>query len=286
MGVGIEPGRIDGWLRSGRLDLLAPAVYGFPGHADSWRRRLWTAQIHAGPTSVVSHEAAARLHGFPQARAGAVVLSVARRHSLPGVEWHRVRDLVPTDVVDLGGLRATSPARTAFDVAGVFSPARLGHFLEHGVNIRAFTLAEVGVVLGRVRRQGKRGVLRLESCLDALDGQPVSRSALEHLLDTVIALADLPPPEHEFPLPSTVGTAGFVDRCWPELRWIVEADGRRWHSRRNQMAADADRTNGAAALGFLTTRLMWEHLQHDPAGTAELLRAIHAERTRIARSFS
>ncbi|MFM7064260.1 MAG: hypothetical protein ACKO04_12320 [Actinomycetes bacterium] len=278
--MGASARQVDTWVRSGRIELLAPAVFGFLGHAPTWGQRLWVAHLHAGPSSVVSHESAARLHGFPQAPAGRVVLSVARRHSLEDVEWHRVHDVSPDDVVHISGLPVTSAARTAFDVAGVFGAVRLQHLLEHGVTERKFTLAEVGVVRARLRRQGKRGVVRLETCLDALDGRPVSRSELEDRLDDVIARAGLPAPEHEFPLPSPAGTVGFVDRCWAALRWIVEADGRRWHARRLQMAVDADRTNGAAALGYLTTRLMWEHLVHDPHGTALLLRAIYEERLR------
>jgi hypothetical protein len=215
-----------------------------------------------------------------------VVLSVARRHRLPDVEWHRVHDLAAEDVIAMSGLRVTSAARTAFDVAGEFAAARLQHLVQFGVTEGKFTLAEVGVVLGRLRRQGKRGVLMLETCLDALDGRPLSRSELEDRLDTVIALAGLPAPEHEFPLPSMNGTTGFVDRCWEALRWIIEADGRRWHSRRQQMALDLDRTNGAAALGYLTTRLMWEHVVHDPWGTARLLRTIFEERQRTIGGIS
>ena len=214
------------------------------------------------------------------------MVSVARRRRLAGVEWHRVHDLSPDDVVDVAGLRVTSASRTAFDVAGSFAPARLKHLLQFGVTEGKFTLAEVGVVLDRLRRQGKPGVMALEAGLDALDGRPLSRSELEDHLDKVIAFAQLPAPAHEFPLPSLSGVSGFVDRCWETLRWIVEADGRRWHSRRQQMAVDIDRANGAAALGFLTTRLMWEHLVHDPHGTAALLRMIFEDRQRMIGRFS
>lgn len=283
--AGIALHRVASMVRSGRMEKVAPAVYEFPGSANTWLRRLWIAQLHAGPSSVISHESAARLHSFPQAPAGVVALSVARRHSLPNVTWHRVDDLAPEDVVDVHGLRVTSPPRTAFDVAGVFGAVRLQRLLEHGVNEGKFTLAEVGVVLGRLRRQGKRGVVMLETCLDALDGRPMSRSELERLLDIVIEMAGLPTPEHEFPLPSIDGTVGFVDRCWPLLRWIVEADGRRWHARRQQMAADMHRSNSAAALGYLTTRLMWEHVVHDPRGTATLLRSIYEERLQLVDRF-
>jgi hypothetical protein len=47
------------------------------------------------------------------------------------------------------------------------------------------------------------------------------------------------------------------------------------------MRADADRSNEAAALGYLTTRLLWEHMDHDIYAAAKLLRQIYDERVAL-----
>lgn len=281
LAAGLEPGAIRHRVDSGRWIREAPGVYGIPGHRPSWRRSLWSAYLHAGPASAVAHESAGRLRGFSQVPAGRRVLIVpdVRRHPPPGVVWHRLVDLAPSDVSLQDGLPVTTAARTAMDLASVLSPVVLRLLVEEGVSERRFRLAEVGAVLARVRRKGRRGVRRMERVLDELGpGEAVPRSQLERLGDRVIARAGLPPPIHEAPLPGRGALEGRVDRCWPELRWIVEFDGRRWHERRQQMALDAERDLQALAAGYATSRLFWEHVDGDPGGSAELLVAIACRR--------
>ncbi|MFZ4434657.1 MAG: DUF559 domain-containing protein [Microthrixaceae bacterium] len=285
LGIGASPRVIERHLLTGRWDRIHPDVYGLAGHAPSWRRRLWAAHLHAGPASVLAGSSAGRIHGFEQFPAGRCVLIVPDLRSRPpaGVMWVRTPDLGVGDVVEPPGLPpTTSPARTAMDGAAVLHVASLRLMVEQGLLERKFTLAEVGSVLSRVRRRGKPGVARLARVLDDLGpGGGIPGTELEHLLDEVVACAGLPAPLPQHPLPNHRGRTGFVDRMWPEARLIVEADGRRWHDRRQQMRADADRTLEAQAMGFETSRLHWEHLRHDPDGTAELLRAIYFGRVHL-----
>jgi hypothetical protein len=282
VGLGASAKVIERGLSSGRWEVVFPGVYGLVGHRPSWRRMLWAAHLHAGPRSVVSHEAAARLHGFEQVPAGRIVLAVpvVGSREPAGVRWHRIDDLVPSDVITRSGLPPlTSAARTAVDVASVLHVASLRLLVEQGVIERRFELSQVGAVLGRVRRRGKPGVRKLSVVLDDLGpGDGIPRSELERLLDEMIDRAGLPAPVHEHVLPNARGRTGFVDRCWPEARLIAEADGRRWHARRQQMRADADRTLESQALGYETTRLLWEHLRHDRAATATLFRSVYDHR--------
>ena len=66
-----------------------------------------------------------------------------------------------------------------------------------------------------------------------------------------------------------------------EARWIIEADGRKWHERRRQMAKDSVRDTEAARCGHLTTRWMWEHLDSDPEGCAAALADIYRDRVAL-----
>jgi very-short-patch-repair endonuclease len=58
----------------------------------------------------------------------------------------------------------------------------------------------------------------------------------------------------------------IVDALIPAWRLIVEADGRRWHSRVNDRERDHDRDNVAAARGFrvmrFTHRMLTRRLDH------------------------
>lgn len=282
--LGITPAAIRHLRTTQRWETVLAGVYGIPGHRPTWLRQLWSAWLHAGPGSVVSHEAAGRRHRFEEVEAGGVDLIVPgrRRHPPPGVRWHRLEDLGPSDVVVLDGLPTTSPVRTVVDLAGTLHIARLRLLVEHGIVERRFSLAALGSTLARVRRKGKPGVRRLTTVLDDLGpGRAIPNGELEKLLDPVIGLSGLEPPVHEYPLPGGGAVEGFVDRCWPAVCLIVEADGRRWHERRQQQVRDNERTLRAQASGYETVCFMWEQLRHDPAGSAELLRTIHDRRARL-----
>ena len=154
--------------------------------------------------------------------------------------------------------------------------------VEQGLAERRFTLPEVGAVLGRVRRRGKPGVKKMAQVLDDLGpGDGIPHSELERLLDHVRELTGLPAPVHEHVLPNERGRTGFVDRCWPEAKLIVEGDGRKWHHRFQQALADNDRTLEAQALGWETSRLLWERLHHDAEGTAGTLREVYRRRIEL-----
>ncbi len=59
---------------------------------------------------------------------------------------------------------------------------------------------------------------------------------------------------------------------------ITEFDGRRWHTRRQQMDLDRRRDLEASSLGWHPLRLCWEQLSGDPNGTAELWRSTYDRR--------
>ncbi len=268
-------------LDSGRWRRIAPCVYGFPGVPDSWLRRVWIAHLHGGTDTVVSHGSAAKLHGFRPIDGYPVDLTVGRNRtrSLAGSRRHRVDDLTPDQVTVCDGLPVTTPERTAFDLAGVISTHRLGELLSNAHVDGLCRIEDVAVLFDELRRSGKPGVRQLGTVLDQLGpGDRIPRSELEALLDVVIRLAGLPAPVHEVPVPGFGLVEGFVDRCWPEAKLIVEADGRRWHSRQRDLQRDHERDLQAAAAGHLTLRLMWERLKGRPEDTAALLVEVHAQR--------
>lgn len=268
-------------IDNGRWRRVAPCVYGFPGTPDSWKRRVWIVHLHGGADTVVSHGSAGRLQGLRPVEGYPIDLTVGRNRTraLAGSRRHRVDDLAPDHVTELDGLPVTTAARTMFDLAGVVTTPRLVELLSNAHVDRRCSIEEVAMLLDGLRRSGKPGVRRLATALDQLGpGDRMPRSELEALLDAVIRRAGLPAPVHEVPVPGFGLTEGFVDRCWPGAKLIVEADGRRWHSRQQDLQRDHERDLQAAAAGYLTVRLMWERLKGRPEDTAEQLVRIHAQR--------
>lgn len=280
--LGWTPSAIRNRLDRGQWVRLHTGVYGLAGHGDGWHRKLWAAHLHAGPDSVLSCNSAGRIHGIRQALAGRVELTVtAERGKAPeGVRWFRQRDLDDDDVTTVSGLPPlTTAPRTVVDLAGSMSITVLRSMMKEGHIDRRHTLPAVAVVFERVRRHGKPGVGKIARVLDELGpGDGIPRSKLEELGDEVIEAAHLPEPLHEHPLPNAVGRSGFVDRCWPEAKFIVEFDGRKWHQRDRQALHDADRRMESAAVGYFTQAVLWEHATSGRERTAQILRAIYDDR--------
>ena len=223
---------------------MAPAVYGFPGHAETWMRRLWIAHLLAGPDSVVGFDAAGQIHGLTTVHMGVLSLCVphAHRHGGAGARLHRIDDLLPCEIEVVRGLPVTTLPRTVVDLAGTVSRSWLKLIVEEVVYGRRVPIASVGATLARIRRRGKPGVRRLERVLDLLSpGEAVPHSHLEFLLDSCLERTDLPKPIPEYPLPTTQNMTGFVDRMFPEAALIIEADGRKWHERSQAVTRDRER---------------------------------------------
>lgn len=276
---------VESRLRTGRWVEIAPGVYSFPGHRDSWSRSLWTSYLHAGPSAVVSHQSAAQLRSI-KGIGRTISLTVERNHrhvrkQASGVRWHRLDDLSADDIAIEQGMRTTTVPRTLVDLAAAVSRQQLLHATEDAVVRKLTTVAEVGATLERLRRKGKPGVTKMCTVLDELDkGDAISASALDKALSRVVKLSGLPAPTREHPLPSVQCLTGFVDRYFATALLIVEADGRKWHERRRNMARDRERDLEAARTGHQTVRFVWEHLVSDPDGSARALVDIH--RVRLA----
>jgi hypothetical protein len=270
-------------VRAGRWEVLHPGVYGLPGVPGSYLRSLWASHLAVGPHSVVSHESAAALHhfeGFPRRR---IVLNVhhGAHPRLAGGFVHQITDMAPTHVTRdvVRGLPVSTPERTLVDLARYLSTQRLDGLLDDLVVARRTSLAAVGAVVGEVLRPGKRGLPRLATVLDRRGpGYVPPGSVLEKALHEVVDVAGLPPLARQHPLPGPGAIEGLVDGCWPDARLIVEADGRRWHSRIRDAARDAARDAEAARAGYQTLRLFHEHIVGDAEGTAATLRDVRAVR--------
>jgi hypothetical protein len=141
-------------------------------------------------------------------------------------------------------------------------------------------MPELQRTLDLLSRPHKR-LAKFESVLaERMPGYGTEQSALERSLTQVLESVGLPPGIAQFPLPARPGdSSGLVDRAWPEIRWIVEVDGRRWHARHQNMQLDRARDRSAQALGWLTTRVTYEDLVVAPQPTGSDLVQIYRRRS-------
>jgi very-short-patch-repair endonuclease len=72
-----------------------------------------------------------------------------------------------------------------------------------------------------------------------------------------------------------------VDFCWPAQRLVVETDGHRHHGTRAAFEADRARDATLTALGWRVVRFTDRQVRRDPATTADLLRRLLADLSRL-----
>ncbi|HSH59315.1 MAG TPA: type IV toxin-antitoxin system AbiEi family antitoxin domain-containing protein [Acidimicrobiales bacterium] len=271
---GANPSLVQRRLASGRWLTVGRGVYAMPGVPLSWERRQAAACMAAGPAAVLSHRAAAALHGFPDCRQGApeitVPWTVATHHGHGRI--HRATDLAGTDVVVVRGIRVTKRLRTLLDLAAVVSTSKLAAVLDDLVAARVVALEEVVTAAGVYARRGKTGSTALRQVLSERGpGYVPPESELERRLLSVMRAGGLPTPARQHPLPALAG-GGRVDVAYPERRLLIEGDGRRWHTKPASTKADRERDNEAAALGWRTLRFGWDDLLTRPAWVCQVVR--------------
>lgn len=232
--------------------------------------------LDIGPSSVVSHEAAAALHGLATFRPGPVVLSVAHgdHHRRRPFKVRQCTDLRPEDIGCTEGLPVTSPARTLFDLAATCRRHRLERALDEAHVDGTCRIEEVAAVFHALQRRGKRGMRMLRSLLARRGpGFVPPESVLERRLLRVLRDGGLPEPCSQFRLPWRPASGERVDFAYPAAKVLIEADGRRWHSRMTQMATDRARDREVLNQGWRPYRFVWEDITERPDDVCGTLRA-------------
>jgi very-short-patch-repair endonuclease len=111
-------------------------------------------------------------------------------------------------------------------------------------------------------------------------GHVPAASELERRLFSVCDLVGLQP-VRQFPLPGRQAITGCVDAALVEAKLILEADGRRWHSRVADFRRDRERDKAAGRAGWHTMRFCHDELVEDPEGEAEGIRETYEQRCRL-----
>lgn len=268
LNVGLSDRTIHRRVRSGRWHQLGPGVYSLPGFPASWLRSLWLAPLAVGPGSVLSHEAAAALHHLILFPPGSVMITVAHGdHERRNPLWrvHQSRDLEPAHVTIVDGLPVSTVARTFVDLAAVAGRERLARSLEDAHVRSTCRLEEVQALYEELRRPGKHGMKRLGEVLgERGPGYVPPESVLERRLLKVISGGRIPTAVRQYALPWRQRVQERVDLALPAHRIIIEGDGRRWHSRMDQMAADRRRDREALNHGWRPYRFVWAEITRSP----------------------
>ncbi len=255
---------------------LAPTVYALPGNPPTWHRQLKAAQVSL-PGAVVSGTAAAALHqltGFrPGRREITVPVNGAHRSPLAIV---RRSSCVEATVV--GSIAVTTVAQTILDVAGRVPVKLVARALDDEVAAGRFEMAALAERYVAVAHRRPPGAATVRELLDERgDGWVPTESELEDRLHSVLVEAGVPGVVRQFRPPWRTNERQRVDVAVPAGRVLIEADGRRWHTRVADFDRDHARDNLAVLRGWRPLRYGWFDLTERRAEVVAELRTLAAE---------
>ena len=234
----------------GSLHRLYRGVYAV-GHTKLTREgRFLAAVLACGPGAVLSHRSAAILHEMLEPSAHPIEVIAPSRHRLPGIVVHQSERIERTFV---RGIPVTPRVRTVIDLKRTADEASVKRALRQA----RFSAADLE---------------RLPNHIIALGTEPTLSPLEDEVRDFVINGGLRPAAEVNQPYRLSKRTV-FPDLRWPELRLIVEVDGRRFHDDPLARHDDALRQAELEALGERVIRVTIADLRRRPQQTRARLRA-------------
>ena len=239
-------------VAAGLLVVVRRNVFAVAGAPSSPGQPLLAACLAAGPAAVASHRSAAWLHDVPDALPGPldVLLPGEVPPRLEGVSGHHSAVFERGDIGRVGGIPATSPARTVVDLASVYSGYRLARALDHVLRTHRCRLPEVRAAFDRVAGRGRSGTATLRRLLEEREeGLGPGDSDLEVRVARALVRAGLPRPVQGHQV--VVGRRVFVlDLAWPRPRLAIEVDGFAPHATRTAFDHDRERSMLLVGAGW------------------------------------
>lgn len=270
-------------LQSGIWHPVHPGVYVVAGAAHDRATELWSAVLATGHDAVVTHESAALLHGAERLSPEPLTLTSRHgtHHRIDGTVVHQIDDLLPAHRTTLNGLPVSTPARAVVELGATSSAEVVGRVADDLVQLRRTTYTAIGAVLAQVSRPGKPGIARVAEALDRRgDGFVPAHSELESALFAALEAGGLPPPVRQLPLPGRGPIRGIADGGYIDAKIVLEADGRRWHSRVEAARRDRERDAQVVRAGWVPLRFVHEQIVGDPSSVCAVVADTRATRLR------
>jgi very-short-patch-repair endonuclease len=270
-GLGVTRHQRQELVTRGWLHLIAPRVYAISGAPSSIERKLMAGLLSLGDDAVVSHEAAARLHGFDRCLPDAVEFSVPRasRHARGRFRVHSTRDLAGIDRVTIDGFRCTSATRTIIDLARARIPkVRLEAAIDSAVRSGATAPVVLATRLAELRGPGRWGARRLDELLLDSGGHTM----LERRFLKLMREAGLPTPRTQVVHRRDGRTFARVDFLFESHGVVVEVSGRKGHASDAERARDAQRRNELQDIGSRVYEYTYQQVARDPSYVVRTMR--------------
>jgi hypothetical protein len=260
---------------------LGAGVYQLAGSARTWEQHLVAATLGAGPCAAASHRSAAALLGIPGfERRGRpeVTTPRPRRHRGPEAVVHCWRPFPDHHLTVIEGIVTNRVSRTRVDRAGVVHPGRVERAVDNCLAAGVATFGSLQEAFCDLASRGRAGIAVMRGILSARGPLYVAPGGeLEFRFLEVVRTAHLPEPVRQLDVGDSVGWIGRVDFAYPDVRALIEVDGRRYHSSLLDQQADARRDAALRAAGWReVVRFGWDDIVRRPETVVARVRRLRA----------
>jgi len=233
---------------------IFPDVYAARASAPSLWRNTVGAWLWSGRRGVIAGRAASALHGARWVDTGVPIEMIWRGGRPPSGIVVRNERIDVDEIVEVGDIAVTSPARTALDLARHLPRDVAVRHLDALARATGVTACDALLLAGR--RPGARGLRRAQSALDLMD--PGSHSPRESWLRLVLIDAGLPAPRTQIRVSDGVNEA-FLDMGYDEPRIGLDYDGQHHSADRGQYVHDIGRAELIEREGWIDVHVVAEH---------------------------
>jgi hypothetical protein len=251
----IASGTLTPYALRSRFVALYPDVYLSPDTKMTAIIRAKAAWLWSGRRGVVAGQSAAALHGakWVDDRKPAELLWPNRRPPRGIRTWS---DRVYDDEVELiDGVRVTTPARTALDIACRYSLGRAVAAIDALARKTRLKMADVELLADR--HNGRRGIRKARAVLDLVD--PGAESPQETWLRLVVIRHNFPRPKTQIPVYDEFGVlVGVFDLGWEDMKIAMDYEGEHHRLSRRVFNHDIRKAETVAQLGWTDIRITAE----------------------------
>ncbi|GFG70887.1 hypothetical protein [Mycolicibacter senuensis] len=241
-------------LRS-RFVAIHPDVYVPVGTRPTAVLRAQAAWLWSRRRGVVAGQSAAALHGakWVDDHAPAELLYDYRRPPKHIRTWS---DRVDDDEIQLiHGVPATTPARTALDLACRYTLGRAVAAIDSLAQATRFKTADVDLLVDRYR--GRRGIRCARTALPLVDDG--ADSPRETGLRLLLIRSGYPPPQTQIPVYDQWGQlVAVLDMGWEEIMVSLDYEGDHHRTTPQRFNQDIRRHETVTGLGWIDLRITRE----------------------------
>lgn len=235
-----------------RYAAIYPNVYLHRDAEPTAAVRAEAAWLWSRRRGIIAGRSAAALHGakWVDPRAPAELI-YDNRHRPSGIRTYADR-VADDELMLVGGMTVTTPARTALDLACRNPIDRAIAAIDALANATDVKMTDVDILAERYA--GRRGLKRARATLEFVDAG--SESPRETWLRLLLVRAGLPRPTTQIPVLDEFGQViARLDMGWEDVKIAAEYDGDHHRTDRWQFNRDIARTEALTAMGWTVVRV-------------------------------